>query len=90
MLKSDAVAKVLELHTTAAGGIDVKVDNSACGGRPYSPCHPCEVCQSTLPPLLLSVIAHCLSCGKRKRLAPDKAGGGAQEAAPPCCEQVSE
>jgi hypothetical protein len=34
------------------------------------------VCQSTLPPLLLTVMAHCASCGKRKRVGAD---GGRQQ-----------
>lgn len=92
VLKSEDVARVLARHTTAAGGIDVCVDNRGVGGRPYSPLDPCEVCHSTLPPLLLSVIARCLACGKRKRLSAADPGAAPHARGGPtaaCCEQVS-
>jgi|APGre2960657404_1045060.scaffolds.fasta_scaffold25230_2 hypothetical protein len=59
---------------TGRGAAAAAAAAAGARNRPFCGTDPCEVCQSTLPPLLLTVMAHCASCGKRKRVGAD--GGG--------------
>jgi hypothetical protein len=69
-----------ELLRAAAGGGDGAAPaggrGGLGGGRQTAKLDACLYCQSTLPPLLLSIKAHCAGCGERQPCAGGAACGG--------------